>query len=197
MTDDYRPNDLSAPNAGAVPPGPPQAGVSPDSPASAPRANLTLGPNGAPFATFGQRVGGFFLDGIISAVPFIPAFIAFALSDVSGFFAVVGLILGLVAFAFVAYVWFWLPGITGQTPAKRIIGTEILDASNGSYIGGGRAVLRNFIGSYANSIPCYLGYLWPLWDNQKQTFADKIAKSVVVQGNKGGLLPIFPDGKPF
>ncbi len=21
---------------------------------------------------------------------------------------------------------------------------------------------------------CYLGYLWPLWDKKKQTFADKI-----------------------
>jgi uncharacterized RDD family membrane protein YckC len=27
----------------------------------------------------------------------------------------------------------------------------------------------------------YLGYLWPLWDPRKQTFADKIVGSVVVR----------------
>ena len=26
----------------------------------------------------------------------------------------------------------------------------------------------------------YVGFLWPLWDERKQTFADKIIKSVVV-----------------
>ncbi|MDQ1539752.1 MAG: hypothetical protein QOH29_478, partial [Actinomycetota bacterium] len=26
----------------------------------------------------------------------------------------------------------------------------------------------------------YLGYLWPLWDSKRQTFADKILKTVVV-----------------
>ncbi len=28
----------------------------------------------------------------------------------------------------------------------------------------------------------YLGYLWPLWDAKKQTFADKILTTLVVKG---------------
>ena len=27
---------------------------------------------------------------------------------------------------------------------------------------------------------CYIGYLWPLWDRKRQTFADKILKTVVL-----------------
>jgi len=32
-----------------------------------------------------------------------------------------------------------------------------------------------------DGLPCYLGYLWPLWDSKRQTFADKIVGTVVVR----------------
>ena len=32
-----------------------------------------------------------------------------------------------------------------------------------------------------NAIPCYLGYLWPLWDAKRQTFADKIMSTYVIK----------------
>ena len=32
-----------------------------------------------------------------------------------------------------------------------------------------------------NAIPCYLGYLWPLWDSKRQTFADKIMSTYVIK----------------
>jgi hypothetical protein len=31
-----------------------------------------------------------------------------------------------------------------------------------------------------DSLPCYIGFLWPLWDAKRQTFADKILSTVVV-----------------
>jgi len=33
-----------------------------------------------------------------------------------------------------------------------------------------------------DALPLFLGFLWPIWDAKKQTFADKIIKSVVVKG---------------
>jgi hypothetical protein len=30
-----------------------------------------------------------------------------------------------------------------------------------------------------DSLACYLGWLWPLWDAKRQTFADKLVKTVV------------------
>jgi uncharacterized RDD family membrane protein YckC len=41
------------------------------------------------------------------------------------------------------------------------------------------AIGRSFV-HIIDGIPCYLGYLWPLWDAKKQTFADKIMGTVVV-----------------
>lgn len=32
-----------------------------------------------------------------------------------------------------------------------------------------------------DAIPCYVGYLWPLWDQRRQTFTDKVMKTVVVE----------------
>jgi hypothetical protein len=32
-----------------------------------------------------------------------------------------------------------------------------------------------------DALPCYLGYLWPIWDQQRQTFADKIVRTYVVR----------------
>jgi hypothetical protein len=32
-----------------------------------------------------------------------------------------------------------------------------------------------------DSLACYVGWLWPIWDSKRQTFADKIMKTVVVR----------------
>ena len=31
---------------------------------------------------------------------------------------------------------------------------------------------------------CYLGFLWPLWDDKKQTWGDKVASSSCIQAAK-------------
>ena len=33
---------------------------------------------------------------------------------------------------------------------------------------------------YVNSLACYLGWFWPLWDARCQTLSDKIMGTVVV-----------------
>jgi hypothetical protein len=42
-----------------------------------------------------------------------------------------------------------------------------------------------YIAHVLDSIPCYLGYLWPLWDAKRQTFADKVIGTVVIEQPKG------------
>ena len=46
-------------------------------------------------------------------------------------------------------------------------------------IGAGLAFARIFVHA-VDQLPCYVGYLWPLWDPKKQTFTDKILTTVVV-----------------
>jgi len=35
------------------------------------------------------------------------------------------------------------------------------------------------------------------WDGDKKTLYDKILDNEVVQAEQGGIMPIFPNGKPF
>jgi uncharacterized RDD family membrane protein YckC len=51
---------------------------------------------------------------------------------------------------------------------------------DGQPIGAGMSIVRPIV-HYVDLIPCYLGLLWPLWDDKKQTFADKIMNTVVVK----------------
>ena len=45
--------------------------------------------------------------------------------------------------------------------------------------GVGLSIGRAFL-HIVDALPCYLGYLWPLWDQKRQTFTDKILNTVVV-----------------
>ena len=52
-------------------------------------------------------------------------------------------------------------------------------------LGGGMAFVRQ-IAHILDSLPCNLGYLWPLWDQKRQTFADKVLSTVVLDQPKQG-----------
>ncbi|WP_329135662.1 RDD family protein [Streptomyces sp. NBC_01476] len=88
----------------------------------------------------------------------------------------IGAVLSLIAGLWLAY----REGKTGQTPGKRIAGIRLLKEYDGSALGFGLAFGRRLL-HVLDSMACYLGWLWPLWDAKHQTFADKIVKSVVVK----------------
>ena len=54
---------------------------------------------------------------------------------------------------------------------------------DGQPVGFGLAIGRQFL-HILDSLPFYIGYLWPLWDERRQTFADKVADTVVVQAGR-------------
>jgi len=147
---------------------------------------------------FGTRFVARLIDGLLLlpigiAVAILAAILG-AVSDALGGLMV--LVWYAIALAWTFYVLGYLLGETGQTPGKRMMGLKVVDANTGQPMGGGRGVGRVFT-DYVNGLICFLGWLWPLWDSQSQTISDKIIGSRVVKGPKGGVLPIFPDGKPF
>jgi uncharacterized RDD family membrane protein YckC len=82
----------------------------------------------------------------------------------------------LIALAYYA----WLEGTTsGQTIGKRIVGIRVIDFQTGGPIGHGRAAVR-YVASILSAIAILIGYLWMLWDPEKQTWHDKLSGSVVV-----------------
>jgi uncharacterized RDD family membrane protein YckC len=48
---------------------------------------------------------------------------------------------------------------------------------------GGRAIGRAFA-RYLPILPCYLGFLWMLWDDEDQTWHDKICDTVVIKAHR-------------
>jgi uncharacterized RDD family membrane protein YckC len=70
-------------------------------------------------------------------------------------------------------------GRTGQTFGKQLLGIRLVRMSDGQPVGVGLSLGRYLL-HWADMLPLYVGWLWPLWDARRQTFADKIARTVVL-----------------
>jgi uncharacterized RDD family membrane protein YckC len=121
-----------------------------------------------PRAGFWLRFFAALIDGIVAAV--VLAVLTSALKGA-------GYAIGLVAT--IAYFVLLEGGPTGQTLGKRALGIRVISFQDGGPIGHGRAFIR-YIGRFVSSIVIYLGYLWMLWDKERQTWHDKFANAVVV-----------------
>lgn len=71
-------------------------------------------------------------------------------------------------------------GSTGQTIGKKAVGIRLVREIDGQPLGFGMALVRR-LAHVVDGLPCYLGFLWPLWDAKSQTFADKIVSSLVIR----------------
>ena len=128
------------------------------------------GPSG-PRAGFWQRFGALILDGLILLVPSIIVVVAV------GQGAAANLITTIIGLAY--YVYFE-GGPTGQTIGKKTLGIRVYDfRGGGGQIGYGRALVRSLV-KYISGLVFLLGYLWMLWDKEKQCWHDKAAGDVVV-----------------
>ncbi|HEX5172990.1 MAG TPA: RDD family protein [Gaiellaceae bacterium] len=67
----------------------------------------------------------------------------------------------------------------GQTLGQMTLGIRVLGLDNGASIGYARALVRWLV-SIVSAIVILLGYLWMLWDSEKQCWHDKAANDVVV-----------------
>ena len=72
-------------------------------------------------------------------------------------------------------------GRTGQSVGKKMLGLKLINEQTGQPIGAMQSFLRELLGGLINQV-VYLSYLWMLWDDNKQTLADKIVHSTVIDG---------------
>lgn len=134
------------------------------------------------FATYGQRVGGFLIDiGIPGGLLAVVLIAALATRDV----IVIGLVYpgaAVVGLVFLMWNSGYRQGRTGQSLGKSVLGIRLVGVSTESPVGFGRSVGRQ-IAHLLDGLPLCLGYIWPLWDEQRQTFADKVCSTLVVQAD--------------
>ena len=146
---------------------------------SVPQANV-----GA-FASYGSRFWGYFLDSLIlglglGVVFAIVAFVAGSLANDAP--AIAGILLfiswlAIIVGSFWYFVHYWTR--TGQTPGQKIAGVRVVRL-DGQPMTVGSSILR-VLGYSINGSILALGWLWPLWDDKKQGWHDKMAGTVVVQ----------------
>ena len=187
---------LGAPSGTQPTPSPPQSPAAPQSPQPAggapggppPSAGLLAGP--LPRASFGQRAGALLIDSailtaVILVVFFILSAIGMAVANTgSTFGGILAALIALVVFVLalaapVAYFGYMEGQPSGQTLGKRALNIRVVDFNTGGPLTVRSGMLRNLVKIYLSGI-LYLGYLWMLWDPQRQTWHDKLVSTTVV-----------------
>jgi uncharacterized RDD family membrane protein YckC len=155
---------------------------------------------GLPLATWWQRFGSMLLDIVILAIPtVIVAGVALgamatttttlnangALVRTRDMHGGATALLWLVVYLIQGLYFAALNGSArGQTVGNRAPGIAVRDAVTGGPIGFWRGALRWVVRAVLYlclGVPGLLNDLWPLWDSQRQTLADKAARTVMVK----------------
>jgi uncharacterized RDD family membrane protein YckC len=151
------------------------------------------------YASWGRRVLGYLVDGLISVIVSVPLVVGYvqlvgsidyetdsfgnksvaSTTDVSN--ATIALIVvgAVISMVFNIYNLIIRQGRTGYSLGKTVLGIKLVKISTGQPMGAGLCFVRQ-LAHYVDSLVCYLGWLWPLWDSRRQTLADKIMGTVVI-----------------
>ena len=136
----------------------------------------------APLASWGQRALGWLVDW------FAPSLVAWILSGVFSWFidsSAVGLLFSLVWMGFVVWNSGYQAGTTGYSLGRKIAKIKLISEETNQPLGAGQAILRVVVqwgmGLFTCGLLGLISWLFPLWDQKRQTLADKMVKSVVVE----------------
>lgn len=152
-----------------------------------------------PVSSFGRRVGAYLIDTLLSLIGVIPMIIGavmlvIAAPDVDelgytvdgtangGQAAIGGVLVALgVLLSIGISIWnrIFRMGRTGQSIGKQVLGIKLIHEQTGQPIGALQTFLRELLSGLINQV-VYLSYLWMLWDDNKQTLADKVVHSTVI-----------------
>lgn len=121
-----------------------------------------------PRAGFWRRFAAILIDDILLGVVFL-----ILVAALKGVGDAIGILIA------IGYFVYLEGGPRGQTLGKRALGIRVIDFDGGGQIGYGRAFIR-YIGRIVSGIVIYIGFLWMLWDREKQCWHDKFANDVVV-----------------
>ena len=123
-------------------------------------------------AGFGVRVVASVIDAIVVGVFQLALLLVLSFISLNELAQVLSLLLD------AGYcVYFWTND--GATPGKSLMGIRVI-AVDGSTVSIGAAIVR-YLGYFLSAIPFGLGYLWVIFDGDKQAWHDKLARTYVVR----------------
>ena len=96
---------------------------------------------------------------------------------------IIGFLASLAALGWTIYNRWMMAGRTGQSWGKRVTGIVLISEQTSQPIGPPNAFLRDIV--HILDGVAYVGYLWPLWDDKRQTFADMLMNTIVIHAPEG------------
>jgi uncharacterized RDD family membrane protein YckC len=138
------------------------------------------------FGSWGARVVAAIIDGLPMAVVYVILAALFGENTAGGGSFSTNLSGGAALLFFVIYIawlvynWGIRQGSTGQTIGKGVMNVAVYKAGTTETLGTGLSIGRTIV-HIIDAIPCYIGYLWPLWDKENRTFTDMILDTRVYQ----------------
>lgn len=165
-----QPADPYGQQPGAYPPAPPPY-------SSGPVPVPTAG--GAALADWPKRALGGLVDYVAPALAI--GLVTGIIGNIagSGLGNVLSTVLGLGWWVYLGYK----SGTTGVTFGRSLAKTKLIGEATGQPIGVSNGIIRQFA-HIIDSIICYIGWLFPLWDAKRQTIADKLLKTVVIDNSR-------------
>jgi len=126
-------------------------------------------------ASPGLRIVGGLIDFILLAI--VAGIINRLINDQRGF---ISLLIGLVLYvAYFAYFW----SQRGQSVGMMVFGFKVRDQATGQFPDLGKAALRGVVWylevAFTICLVGAIGWLWQLWDPQRQAIHDKVAGTIV------------------
>ena len=128
------------------------------------------------YATWFARVGGYIVDSLVPAPLFL---LAGVVDDGSGT-SVLYVVLVAAGLLINAYNRWYRAGKTGQSWGHQVVGIRLLSERTGQPVGMARAAMRD-VTHLLDSLPLYIGFLFPLWTRRRQTIADMVMRTVVLR----------------
>ena len=131
------------------------------------------------YAGFLPRWIAFTIDNAIFAFITVVLLLPFPFFEDSFQVAIQRTLTTLLLVGVILYMWV---NLDGATPGKKLMKIKVVDANTFETIGYKQAVKR-FLGYIVSSIPLLLGFVVGAFTGKKQTLHDKIANTVVVEGD--------------
>jgi uncharacterized RDD family membrane protein YckC len=130
-----------------------------------------------------NRVGAY----IVRSLIIVPLYVvAIAIAAIVGDIGVIFLLLAYATAIAMSIRFIIQRAHLGYDFGDRIVGQRLVRESTNQPMGSGWSVFGRAIAHVLDALPCYVGFLWPLWDAKKQTFADKILTTVVITDGSVG-----------
>jgi uncharacterized RDD family membrane protein YckC len=187
MTDQYR---VQRPETAPAYPQP--SFMQPASPDYSAQTAYHMTPPRSDYASWDKRVRARLIDQfptylglIICGTSYLILIVQLARSDSTVDFAggaavamIIGFAVLLAGFGWTAYNRWIIAGRTGQSWGKRATKIRLIGEETNAPIGATNAFIRDLV--HILDALTLVGYLWPLWQDRKQTLADQVMRTVVV-----------------